>query len=614
MQPHHTSRTVIAAWMRRQLVTMTTAAGSGHLTSSLSSVELIVALVFGGVFRARVHQPQWPSNDRLLFSKGHAAPLLYATYAAAGAISSAELRTLRRYGSRLEGHPMPTFPWTDVPTGSLGQGLAVGVGMANAARLQRLRYRTFVLVGDSELAEGSVWEAAALAGAQKLSNLIALVDVNRLGQSRPTAVGWRTDVYARRFAAFGWQTFTVDGHDLAALVSVYRRAVRSPRPSVILAKTVKGKGVSFLENRDGWHGRTLDRFSARLAMSELGPAPVSIQARVAVPPTVRPTLTRTRPGIKPAYALGGHLAPRRAIGDALVWLGSRRPQLVVLDGEVSNSTHTDIFEHTHPTRFIECFIAEQTMVGVAAGLAARGLSPVAATFGAFWSRAADQLRMNAYARSAQVYIGTHAGVAIGADGASQMALADVALFRSLPGSVVLCPADATAAVGLTELALRQPGITYVRALRNEVSVLYPRGTAFTAGGSVVFHRAPRNRATIVASGITVHEALAAAARLARQRVSVRVLDCYSVQPIDVSALRRAARETGRLIVVEDHGPVGGLGDAVRAALGPLAGAVTALSVTKIPRSGRPEQLLRHQGIDAGSIVRAVRRVIHRRRP
>lgn len=614
MPSHRSSQALIATWIRHYLVAMTTAAGSGHLTSSLSSVELVVALLLGGVFRARLRQPQWTSNDRLIFSKGHAAPLLYATYAAAGAISSAELRTLRRFGSRLEGHPMPTFPWTDVPTGSLGQGLAVGIGMANAARVQRLTYRTFVLLGDSELAEGSVWEAAALAGVQKLSNLVAMVDVNRLGQSRPTAVGWRTEVYARRFAAFGWRTFTVDGHDLAALVSVYRRAVRSSRPSVILAKTVKGKGVSFLENRDGWHGRVLDRLSARLAMSELGPVPTSIQARVAVPPTARPKFSHTRPLVRPSYTLGGRATPRCAIGSALAWLGSRRPELVVLDGEVSNSTHTDIFEHTYPKRFIECYIAEQTMAGVAAGLAARGLRPVAATFGAFWSRAADQLRMNAYARSPQVYIGTHAGVATGADGASQMALADVALFRSLPESVVLCPADATAAVGLTELALRQPGITYMRALRNEVSVLYPRGTAFTVGGSAVFHRSSRNRATIVASGITVHESLAAAAHLARQRVSVRVLDCYSVQPIDASALRRAARETGRLIVVEDHGPVGGLGDAVRAALGPLAGAVTALSVAKIPRSGRPEQLLRHQGLDAGSIVRTVRRVIHRRRP
>lgn len=602
---------VLARWIRAALIRMTTAAGSGHLTSSLSATDLVVALFFGGVFRADVRRPSLVGNDRFILSKGHAAPLLYATYAAAGAIPVHELETLRRFGSRLEGHPLPTFPWTEVPTGSLGQGLAAGVGLAIAARLQRLPYRTFVLLGDSELSEGSVWEAAALAAHRKLGNVIAIVDVNRLGQSRPTPYGWNLAVYAGRFRAFGWRTMMVDGHDLTALVRMYRRAVSGGRrPTVVLAKTVKGQGVSFLENRMSWHGRVLDRVGARRALTELGAVPHIARGRVLAPPRLHPTIGQTKPLPRPRFRTGSVIAPRAAIGDALVALGSRNPKLLVLDGEVANSTYTDRFERAFPRRFVECFIAEQTMAGVTAGLAARGLTPVAVTFAAFWLRAADQLRMNAYAGTHQVYVGTHAGVSIGPDGASQMGLSDLALFRSLAGSTVLYPADGTAAVRLTELAGRVSGLVYLRATRDPMPVFYPASTRFVPGGSHVLRRSPRDRATIVAAGVTLREALIAADQLGR-RLPVRVIDCYSVKPIDAATLKRAARETGHLVVVEDHGPVGGLADEVRSALGPLAGTVTSLAVTKVPRSGRGQQLLKHQGIAAAAIVRTVRRLVRR---
>lgn len=596
----------LAKLIRAWLIRMTTAAGSGHLSSSLSAVELMTGLMFSGVFRADLKRPDAPNNDRLIFSKGHAAPLLYAVYAAAGQIRPKELLTLRTFKSRLEGHPMPRFAYTDVPTGSLGQGLSVALGEALAATMDKSPSRVYCLLGDSEMAEGSVWEAIQLAGFLKTGNLVGILDLNGLGQSGPTMLARDAKTMANRVGAFGWTTMIVDGHDLAKVVRAYEQVMKvETKPVMIIAKTVKGQGVPMIEGREGWHGRALTKTQAAQALKDLGRVDEKLRGTIPLP--LKQTPAKAKRGRAPdlRYKLGGNVSPRLALGRGLVRLAPAVPGLVVLDGEVKNSTFTELFAKKFPRRFIEGYIAEQNLVGLATGLARRAKRPVTATFAAFFTRAFDQLRLAAYAGLSQVFIGTHAGVHVGQDGPSQMGLQDIALFRTLENSVVFYPADAVAAERLLEKAMKHSGLVYIRATRGDLPVLYKPTARFIVGGSMVVRKSGHDAATIVAAGVTLHEALKAADLLAKKKIAVRVIDLYSVKPIDAATLKQAVRDTGRLIVVEDHYPQGGLAEAVRSALGPKAGAVMSLAVRKTPRSGRPEELLAYEGIDAAAIVAAV---------
>lgn len=600
----------LARLVRSYILRSTTAAGSGHPTSSLSAVELMVTLLFGGVFRADLTHPDNSTNDRLIFSKGHASPLFYSLYAAAGKLSLRELLSLRKFGSRLEGHPMKTFRYTEVPTGSLGQGLSVGVGMTIAGTIDRLPYRTYVLLGDSEMSEGSVWEAIQLAAYRKLDTLVAILDMNRLGQSGPTMLEHDAQTYARRIASFGWKTIVIDGHDVRAVLRAYTEAAKTKgQPTFIIAKTLKGKGVSFLENTDGWHGKALTKEQLKPALKELGNVNRKMRGAVALPRSTKTNRIAQRPVRELKYSIGEEIAPRKAFGQALVRLAPRYPQLVVLDGEVKNSTYTELFGDAYPKRFIECFIAEQNMVGVATGLAARGKLAVSSTFAAFFTRAFDQIRMAQYTEAHQIFVGTHAGVHIGEDGASQMGLEDIAMFRSLQNGIVLYPSDAVSMERLMERAFKAKGTVYLRATRAQTPVLYKPTARFRIGGSTVLRSSSKDRATLIGAGITLYEALKAAAILAKQHIPVRVIDLYSIAPIDVKTLRKAAQQTGRLIVAEDHQHAGGIAEAVQSALGRFAGTVTSLAVHKIPKSGKPEELLIHQGIDAQRIVRAVKKYL-----
>lgn len=609
----HATLATIARFVRRAIVQSTTAAGSGHPTSSLSAVEIMVELLFDGHFRADLNNPANPDNDRLIFSKGHAAPLLYALYAAAGKISSSELLRLRQVASQLEGHPMPAFPYTEIPTGSLGQGLSAGLGMALAARITERRYRTFVLLGDSELAEGSVWEALQLAGHMQTSSLTAIVDINRLGQSGPTMTGHNLATYRRRISSFGWRVIVVDGHDFKQLRAAYRQALSEDRrPTCILAKTIKGKGLSFLENKNGWHGWALSPEQLPAALLEIGSVPTSLQATIRKPLASRSRTVAARRAANISYVPQKPIATRLAVATALVRLGSAFPNMVVLDAEVKNSTYTESFEQAFPKRFIEAYIAEQNMIGIANGLASRGLIPVAATFAAFLTRGFDQLRMAQYSGTHQVFVGTHAGVSIGKDGASQMGLEDIAMFRTLGHSTILYPGDAVAAERLTELALRSRGLVYLRGTRAATPLLYSPTTKFRIGGSQTIRSTHRDRATLVAAGITLGEAIKAADQLFASGMAVRVIDLYGIKPIDVATLRRAVKETKHILVIEDHRPEGGIGEAVRSALGPLAGHVSTLAVTTTPHSATMSQALSRAGISADHIVRRIRAIIKKR--
>ncbi len=570
----------------------------------------MTGLMYSGVFRADLKKPDYPNNDRLIFSKGHAAPLLYALYAVAGALPTAQLTTLRKFGSPLEGHPMPEFRYTEAPTGSLGQGVSVALGEALGAKLGRLSYHVYCLLGDSEMAEGSVWEAIQLAGFRRVGNLIGIIDFNRLGQSGATMYGRNARGLAKRIQAFGWEVLVIDGHDITQVQAAYRRAQQSKsRPTMIIGQTVKGKGVALMENKNGWHGKALTKEQAAQALDELGPVDLRLRGTVATPSRQRMHLPAKNPAGKMHYRRGQSIAPRAALGRGLARLAPAVPELVVLDGEVKNSTDTEIFAKKFPSRFIEGYIAEQNLVGMCGGLAKRGWRPVFATFAAFLTRAYDQLRMQSYAGTDQVYIGTHAGVEIGQDGVSQMGLQDLAMFRTLEDTTILYPSDAVASEKLLEQALRAKGTVYLRTTRGALPVLYPNSTAFPVGGSHVLRKSPRDRCTIVTAGATLHEALQAADELAEQKIAVRVIDLYSIKPIDTQTLTRAVRDTGQLLVVEDHYPEGGIAEAVRSALGKNAGSVVSLAVIKTPTSGSPNQLYAYENLDARSIARRVQRLI-----
>jgi len=601
--------------LRVDSVRASAAAKSGHPTSSMSAADLMAVLI-SKYLRYDFDAPESPNNDHLIFSKGHASPLIYSILKAAGAITDEELLSFRKFGSRLEGHPTPILPWIDVATGSLGQGLPIGFGVALAAkRLDRLPYRVWVLCGDSEMAEGSMWEAFEHASHEGLDNLIAIIDVNRLGQTGETMHGWNLAAYSDRARAFGWHAIECDGHDVADIDRAYAAAVEvRGQPTVIVAKTEKGHGVSAVANKGGAHGKALD--DADAAIRELGGIR---DIRVSVPKpdsSGEPHRFDAAGALElPRYEPGGDVAVRKAYGDALAALGRARGDVVALDGEVSNSTYSEIFRAEHPDRYFEMYIAEQQMVAAAVGLQVRGWVPFASTFAAFLSRAYDFVRMAAVSRASIRLVGSHAGVSIGEDGPSQMALEDLAAFRAVGGSTVLYPCDPNQTAQLVAQMADRKGITFLRTTREKTPVLYGPDEQFRIGGSRVVRSSDRDDVTVVAAGITLHEALKAADELAADGINLRVVDCYSVKPIDVEGLRDAARASGgRMVTVEDHWPEGGLGDAV---LDVFAAAedrpqVVKLAVREMPTSGTPQQLLDAAGIGARHIADAARRLARAR--
>ncbi|MDX3451355.1 transketolase [Streptomyces sp. ME02-8801-2C] len=604
--------TELGQQLRVDSVRASDTAGSGHPTSSMSAADLMAVLI-GRHLRYDFDRPTHPGNDRFVLSKGHASPLLYAAYKAVGAIDDAELLTYRTLGSRLEGHPTPRrLPWVETATGSLGQGLPVGVGIALAGkRLDRTGYRVWVLCGDSELAEGSVWEAAEHASYEHLDNLVAIVDVNRLGQRGPTRHGHDLDAYARRFKAFGWHTVEIDGHDVDAIDRAYNEAESTAgQPVVILARTLKGKGVAAVEDREGLHGKPLK--DADEAIDELG-GPRDLRVRAPEPRAAR-ALHAVRAGHLelPRWDKGEEVATRDAYGKALAALGSARGDVVALDGEVSDSTRAEEFAKKHPDRFFECYIAEQQLVAAAVGLATRGWIPYASTFAAFLTRAHDFLRMAAVSGVSVNLVGSHAGVAIGPDGPSQMGLEDLAMFRGLYGSTVLYPCDAHQTARLVATMAGLDGVAYLRTSRGGTPVLYGPDEEFPVGGSKVLRSAGReDRLTVVAAGVTVHEALIAADALGAQGIPVRVIDLYSVKPVDRPTLRLAAEETGCLLSVEDHREEGGIGDAVLDAFldGRPLPRLARLAVRTMPGSASPDEQLHAAGIDAEAIMAAGRLLV-----
>ena len=605
----------IATRLRIASVRATSAAGSGHPSSCCSAADVVAALFFGHM-RFDPRDPGHDDNDRFVLSKGHAAPLLYAAWAEAGLVPADELPRLRRLDCDLEGHPTPRLPFVDVATGSLGQGICAAVGIALNARRIGSDHRTYVLLGDGESAEGSVWEAAQVADAYRLDNLCAITDVNGFGQSRATQWGGDAAAYRGRWRAFGWHAVVVDGHDVGALLAALEEAAGTAgRPTMILARTVKGRGVSLFEGRDGWHGKpippgadldaALDELRARLGPPAPNPVipPPPARPRPAPAPAGPPRLPSP-----PAYERGSRVATRAAWGDALAALGAVDPRIVALDADVGNSTFSQTFEKAHPDRFFETYVAEQAMVGAAMGLASRGAIPFPSTFAAFLTRASDFIRMAGIGGMNVKLAGSHAGVSIGEDGPSQMALEDLAMMRAVPGCVVLYPCDAVSAARLVEAAAGCDGMVYVRTSRPKTPVLYGPDDEFAIGGSKVLRESPDDAAAVAAAGVTVFEALRAHDLLAAEGIPLRVIDAYSVQPVDRRTLVEAARRTGgRLLTVEDHYAAGGLGDAVSDALADDGVAVERLAVREVPRSGRPDELLERFGISAARIAAAVRR-------
>jgi transketolase len=601
----------LAKLIRYYILFSTTNAGSGHPTSSLSATELMTALLFGGVFKFDADRPEHPNNDRLVFSKGHASPLFYGLWGAAGKLTEEDLMTYRRFGSPLEGHPTASFRYAEAATGSLGQGLSIGVGMAiNGKYLDKLPYRTYVLLGDSEMAEGSQWESMQIAAHYRLDNLIGVLDVNRLGQRGETMYGHNLEAYAERISAFGWETIRIDGHSFPEILEAYETALGiKDRPSMIIARTIKGKGVSFLEDRNGWHGVALKRDEFERALPELGEVDRSVRGEIARPEDLKPKRIEAGVAGKIDYALNQPVATRNAYGNALVRIFPEFPNLVSLDGEVSNSTMAITLKEAYPERFFEMYVAEQNMVGAAVGLSNRGKIPFVSTFSAFMSRAFDQIRMSQYSESNIKFVGSHAGVSIGQDGPSQMGLEDMAFFRAILDSVVLYPCDAVSTERLVEAAAKHRGIVYIRTTRMGTPVLYGNDETFVIGGSKVLRGSDADAVTVVAAGVTLYEALKAYDQLKQQGVSIRVIDLYSIKPIDGVVLRSAARSTKAIITVEDHYPEGGLGEAVKSALSELAVPVYSLAVGKKPKSGRPEELLDYEEISQGAIVRKVKEIM-----
>ena len=596
----------IANQLRIHSIEATTAAGSGHPTSCCSAADLVATLFFGQM-RYDAKNPHFYNNDRFILSKGHAAPLLYAAWAENGFIPIPKLLTLRQFNSELEGHPTPRLAFADVATGSLGQGLGVGVGMARAARLDKLDYNTYVLLGDGEIAEGAVWEAASLAGYYKLNNLIAIVDANRLGQSEATAFGHNLGVYRDRFEAFGWRVEDIDGHDIEEIAEVLGGVGLDDKPLAIIAKTYKGAGVSFLQDKEGWHGKPLNKEEAAKAIAELQPSARS-GLGVAIPaPASLPAPANAVPkGYPPIhYTLGDKIATREAYGTALARLGESDLRIVAVDGDTKNSTFADKFFQKFPERSTECFIAEQNLVAVAVGFGTRGKVPFASTFATFFTRAFDQIRVAGISQSNLKLVGSHVGVSIGEDGPSQMALEDLAMMRAVVGSTVLYPSDAVSTEKLLEQMALTKGVAFLRTSRPKTPVIYGNDEKFPVGGAKVVRTG--DKVTIVGAGVTLHEAIKAADALKAEGINVTVIDAYSIKPLGKDVILAAAKKTGNTVItVEDHYSEGGLGDAVAGELSAEGIKVHKLAVVGIPHSGKAEELLAKFGIDAAAIVKKVK--------
>jgi len=614
----------LAQQLRIDSIRCTTAAGSGHPTSAMSAADLM-AVLLAKYMKYDFNNPQLANNDRFVLSKGHACPVLYSMYKAAGAIKDDELLTLRKFGSRLEGHPIPQIlPWVEVATGSLGQGLPDAVGIAIAGKyVDKIPYKVWALLGDSEMAEGSVWEALECASYYKLDNLIAILDMNRLGQRGQTELGWNSPAYAARAKSFGWQVEEIDGHDYAQIDRAYEKAMASiGAPFFIVAKTEKGHGFSKIANKDGWHGKPLDKELAAEAIKELGGENnATIQVRKPDPISAPPKKFTAQPFVCPQYSTA--YSTREAYGDALKALGAVYEDLIVLDAEVSNSTYAEKFAKEYIDRFFEMFIAEQCMIGVATGLSTRGKKVFASTFAAFLTRAYDFIRMGAISRANLRLCGSHAGVSIGQDGPSQMALEDLSMMRAVYGSTVLYPADPTCATKLVKIMAELPGISYMRTTREKTPLLYKAEDEFPVGGSKTLKSSAKDKATVIAAGITLHEAMKAYDELAKEGINIRIIDAYSIKPLDAQTIKKATSETGVLITVEDHWPEGGLGDAVLASFACLGDTtctstkpagkdniatpkVIKLAVTTMVGSGTPQELMDAAGISARHIVHVVK--------
>ena len=598
----------IANTLRIHSIEATTAAGSGHPTSCLSAADVTAALFFGHM-KYDAKNPHYYNNDRFILSKGHAAPLLYAAWAENGFVPVAELLKLRQFGNDLEGHPTPRLAFADVATGSLGQGLGVGVGMALAARQDNLDYNTYVLLGDGEIAEGAVWEAANLAGFYKLSNLIAIVDANRLGQSQATMFGHDISIYSKRFDAFGWRVEVVDGHDIEEIIEVLGGVGLDEKPLVIIAKTYKGAGVSFIQDKDNWHGKPLSKDEAAAAIAELSP---SARSGLGVPiasPSPLPAPNLAAPASYPAisYKLGDAIATREAYGAALVRIGGANPAIVAMDGDTKNSTYAEKFFKAFPDRFTECFIAEQNLVAVAVGFGTRGHVPFASTFATFFTRAADQIRVAGISSANLKLVGSHVGISIGEDGPSQMALEDLALMRAIVGSTVLYPAEAVATEKLLEQMATHKGVCFLRTSRPKTPVIYGNDEQFPIGGAKVLRTG--DKVTVVGAGVTLFEALKAADTLKAEGINITVIDAYSIKPLGKKEILAEAKKTNNTVItVEDHYSEGGLGDAVAGELSSEGIKVHKLAVVGIPRSGHAAELMAAFGIDAAAIVKKVKSI------
>ncbi|MDP2649785.1 MAG: transketolase [bacterium] len=613
--------------VRKWCLISTSIAASGHPTSCLSAAD-ITTVLFDKYFNYDLKNPSNPNNDRLIFSKGHAAPLLYALYALAGAFPLEELKSLRKFGSRLEGHPTPNFPYAEAATGSLGQGLSVGAGIAFAlsAQTQKSKLksqnspRVFVLLGDGEMAEGSVWEGANFASYYKLDNLIAIVDVNRFGQSQETMFGHATKEYANRLSSFGFKTIIIDGHNFKQIIEAFNLALKnkSGKPFAIVAKTKKGKGVSFLENKDGWHGKPLKKEELEKALLELGKVNEGLRFMLRLPRqfenssnasvSVKNLSHAEAPRMNFSYNVGDEVATREVYGKVLAELGKKDPDIYALDGDTKNSTFSEDFKKVNPDRFIECFIAEQNMVGVAMGLSRMNKKPFVSTFAAFLTRAYDQIRMASISKSNIKFVGSHAGVSIGEDGPSQMGLEDMAMFGTIPDSIIFHPCDAFSTSKIIPLVYSFSGISYLRTLRPKTPLLYGKDDEFKIGGSKILRKSNNDLLTVASCGITVFEALKAYEELKEQGIFLRIVDCYSVKPVDSQTLTKCLLETKQkvIITVEDHFSHGGFGDFVLSALSKSGARIDKMAVNKIARSGKKEELLNLEQINAESIVKKIK--------
>ncbi len=624
----------ITRQLRHNIIRSTTAAGTGHPTSSLSGVEFMTAIMFDGHFRAVLDNPLNINNDRLIFSKGHACPLLYSLYYTAGHLSEDKLMSLRKFGSNIEGHPTMNWEYTEAATGSLGQGLGVAVGMALGLKKEFNDYplskgseaktqgdsipNVYCVLGDSEMAEGSVWEAMNSAVYFNLNNLIAVIDLNRLGQRGQTQIGHDTNNMKAKCEAFGWETFVIEeGNDLESCRRVMNEATesKSGKPKMVIAKTYKGARISFLQNKDGWHGKALSQEDCEKALKEIGEVDLKMIGEIPHPLT---NLDKTiKKAIKDSpfpkgseakthgdYDKTTEVATRKAYGNALNNLGAINPNIVALDGEMNNSTYSEIFAKNFPDRYYEMFIAEQNMISVASGMSRIGLIPFTSTFAAFWSRAADQIRMGQYSHSNLKIMGSHCGVSIGPDGSSQMAVEDIAIFRTILNSVVLYPSDAVSTDRLMTKIAEHVGISYMRCTRAETPVIYDKTETFEIGGSKTLRSSKNDKITVIAAGITLHEALKAYDELQTKEINIRVIDLYSIKPLDLETLKKANTETNQIVVVEDHYREGGIYEAICGSQ-TITKPIHSLCVTKMSCSGSPEELLGLMEIDAEAIVKKV---------